>query len=82
MLTIIVYIGIACILIFVSYLAIKAISRGIEARSEMKKNNNNIFNKKNNQDNLSSEILKLKKMYEDGVISDEEFKKAKEKLLK
>ena len=53
MLTIIVYIGIACILIFVSYLAIKAISRGIEARSEMKKNNNNIFNKKNNQDNLS-----------------------------
>ena len=43
MLTIIVYIGIACILIFVSYLAIKAISRGIEARSEMKKNNNNIF---------------------------------------
>tara|TARA_B100001758_G_C18136496_1_gene466671 strand:- start:352 stop:600 length:249 start_codon:yes stop_codon:yes gene_type:complete len=82
MLTIIVYIGIACILIFVSYLAIKAISRGIEARSEMKKNNNNIFNKKNNQDNLSSEILKLKKMYEDGVISEEEFKKAKEKLLK
>ena len=81
MLTIIVYIGIACILIFVSYLAIKAISRGIEARSEMKKNNNNIFNKKNNQDNLSSEILKLKKMYEDGVISEEEFKKAKEKLL-
>ena len=82
MLTIIIYLSIACILIFVSYLAIKAISRGIEARSEMKKNNNNIFNKKNNQDNLSSEILKLKKMYEDGVISEEEFKKAKEKLLK
>ena len=82
MLTIIVYLSIACILIFVSYLAIKAISRGIEARSEMKKKDNNIFNKKNNQDNLSSEILKLKKMYEDGVISEEEFKKAKEKLLK
>ncbi len=82
MLTIIVYLSIACILIFVSYLAIKAISRGIEARSEMKKKDNNVFNKKNNQDNLSSEILKLKKMYEDGVISEEEFKKAKEKLLK
>ena len=82
MLNIIVYLGIACILIFVSYLGIKAISRGIEARSEMKKKDNNIFNKKNNQDNLSSEILKLKKMYEDGVISEEEFKKAKEKLLK
>ena len=37
MLTIIVYLGIACILIFVSYLAIKAISSGIEARSKMKK---------------------------------------------
>ena len=82
MLTIIIYLSIACILIFVSYLAIKAIYRGIEARSEMKKKDNNIFNKKNNQDNLSSEILKLKKMYEDGVISEEEFKKAKEKLLK
>ena len=82
MLTIIVYLSIACILIFVSYLAIKAISRGIEARSEMKKKDNNVFNKKNNQDNLSSEILKLKKMHEDGVISEEEFKKAKEKLLK
>tara|TARA_B100000287_G_scaffold384108_1_gene390320 strand:- start:561 stop:809 length:249 start_codon:yes stop_codon:yes gene_type:complete len=82
MLTIIIYLSIACILIFVSYLAIKAISRGIEARSEMKKKDNNVFNKKNNQDNLSSEILKLKKMYEDGVISEEEFKKAKEKLLK
>ena len=82
MLTIIIYLSIACILIFVSYLAIKAISRGIEARSEMKKKDNNVFNKKNNQDNLSSEILKLKKMHEDGVISEEEFKKAKEKLLK
>ena len=82
MLTIIVYLGIACILIFVSYLAIKAISSGIEARSKMKKKDNNIFNKKNNQDNLSSEILKLKEMYENGVISEDEFKKAKEKLFK
>ena len=82
MLTIIVYLGIACILIFVSYLAIKAISSGIEARSKMKKKDNNIFNKKNNQDNLSSEILRLKEMYEDGVISEDQFKKAKEKLFK
>jgi len=82
MLTIIVYLGIACILIFVSYLAIKAISSGIEARSKMKKKDDSFFKKKNNHDNLSSEILKLKEMYEDGVISEEEFKKAKEKLFK
>lgn len=82
MLTIFVYLGIACILFFVSYLGIKAISRGIDAKNEMKRKDNNIFNKENNQDNLSSEILKLKKMYEDGVISEEEFKKAKDKLLK
>ena len=31
---------------------------------------------------LSTEISKLKKMHEDGVITQEEFKKAKEKILK
>ena len=75
------YIIVAFILIFVLYLAVKAITRGVEAKSELskEKEENEIGELK--QD-LSIEISKLKKMYDDGVITHEEFKKAKEKILK
>ena len=77
----IIYIAVAFILIFVLYLAVKAITRGVEAKSELtkEKEENEIGELK--QD-LSIEISKLKKMYDDGVITHEEFKKAKEKILK
>ena len=77
----IIYIIVAFILIFVLYLAVKAITRGVEAKSELskEKEENDISELK--QD-LSTEISKLKKMHEDGVITQEEFKKAKEKILK
>ena len=77
----IIYILVAFILIFVLYLAVKAITRGVEAKSELskEKEENEIGELK--QD-LSIEISKLKKMQDDGVITQEEFKKAKEKILK
>ena len=77
----IIYLVVAFILIFVLYLAVKAITRGVEAKSEMskEKEENEIGELK--QD-LSIEISKLKKMYDDGVITHEEFKKAKQKILK
>ena len=77
----IIYLVVAFILIFVLYLAVKAITRGVEAKSELsiEKEENEIGELK--QD-LSIEISKLKKMYDDGVITHEEFKKAKEKILK
>ena len=81
MLANIIYVVVAIILIFVLYLAVKAITRGVEAKSELskEKEENEIGELK--QD-LSIEISKLKKMYDDGVITHEEFKKAKEKILK
>ena len=82
MITYFVYFAIASILIFILYLAIKAITRGIDAKNENKKNNKDYFTKKNTQESLSTEILKLKKMYADGTITKEEFYKAKEKLLR
>ena len=38
----------------------------------------------NHQDtsNISNEISKLKKLYDEGALSEEEYKRAKEKLLK
>tara|TARA_B100001029_G_C14898155_1_gene359358 strand:+ start:200 stop:448 length:249 start_codon:yes stop_codon:yes gene_type:complete len=82
MITYFVYFAIASILIFILYLAIKAITRGIDAKNENKKKNKDYFTKKNTQESLSTEILKLKKMYADGTITKEEFYKAKEKLLR
>tara|TARA_B100000941_G_scaffold255526_1_gene204286 strand:- start:75 stop:320 length:246 start_codon:yes stop_codon:yes gene_type:complete len=77
----IIYLVVAFILIFVLYLAVKAITRGVEAKSELSKEKEENEIGEIKQD-LSIEISKLKKMYDDGVITHEEFKKAKEKILK
>ena len=81
MLANIIYVVVAIILIFVLYLAVKAITRGVEAKSELsKEKNESDINEITND--LSIEISKLKKMLDDGVITQEEFKKAKDKILK
>ena len=84
--------GIA-IIIFATVIIIsgKAISRGIEAKQNMKhksedekiaisdtEENANNFN---SNPNLIDQINDLNKLKEQGIISDEEFKKAKEKIL-
>ena len=84
--------GIA-IIIFATVIIIsgKAISRGIEAKQNMKhksedekidisdtEENANISNA---HPNLIDQINDLNKLKEQGIISDEEFKKAKEKIL-
>ena len=84
--------GIA-IIIFATVIIIsgKAISRGIEAKQKMKdksedqkigisdiEENANILN---SNSNLIDQINDLNKLKEQGIISDEEFKKAKEKIL-
>ena len=72
-----IYIAIAGILIFVLYLAVKAITRGVEAKNDIKEEIKEI----NSDENISDEILKLKKLLDNGTIDEEEFKKAKDKIL-
>lgn len=84
--------GIA-IIIFATVIIIsgKAISRGIEAKQNMKDKpeDENISksdieenaNALNSNPNLIDQINDLNKLKEQGIISDEEFKKAKEKIL-
>ena len=84
--------GIA-IIIFATVIIIsgKAISRGIEAKQNMKhksedekisisdtEENTNISN---SNPSLIDQINDLNKLKEQGIISDEEFKKAKDKIL-
>ena len=80
------------LLLAVIYISAKPISMGIEARrnikdsneediidEDMNKNKSEDFEKSNNS--LSDEIIKLKKLKEDGLLDENEFEKAKKKLL-
>ena len=70
---------------FVLYLGVSAIMKGSEAKSALKeeanlKNDEN-KNSHDNKKNLSGEIDKLNNLLKDGVLTQEEFEKAKKKLL-
>ena len=73
------------ILGFVLYLGATAIMNGFSAKSANKENQN-IENEKvdssfSNENNLTDEIEKLNQLLKDGVLTQEEFEKAKKKLL-
>ena len=82
--------GIA-IIIFATVIIIsgKAISRGIDAKQSMKDKSENKEialsdieeNTNKSNSNLIDQINDLNKLKEQGIISEEEFKKAKEKIL-
>ena len=73
------------ILGFVLYLGATAIMKGFSAKSA-NKSNENIENENNSElssdeNKLSDEIEKLNQLLKDGVLTQEEFEKAKKKLL-
>ena len=84
MLTYIIYIAIFLILVFVLSIAVKAITRGVEAKQIIKDEKNIEFSKYEENENLEivSQIKELKDLYDKGILSEEEFKKAKDKILK
>ena len=70
---------------FVLYLGVNAIMKGTEAKNALKEQanlkneeNENFFDNKNN---LSEELDKLNNLLKDGVLTQEEFEKAKKKIL-
>ena len=73
------------ILGFVLYLWATAIMKGFSAKSENKKNESiddeKIQEFSNNENNISDEIEKLNKLLKDGVLTQDEFEKAKRKIL-
>ncbi len=75
----IIYLIVGFILLFVLYLAIQGIDRGVKAKNTNKLNNKE--NKLSTPKNISNGLKKLKKLYDDGVINKKEFNVAKKKLL-
>ena len=75
----IIYIIVAFILFFVLYLAILGIDRGVKAKNVNKSNNSK--KKLKSTKNITGELIKLRKLYDDGAIDKKEFKIAKKKLL-
>jgi len=81
------------LLLAVVYISAKPISMGIEARREIQdqKLNNKSQNLNDNLDveeditnsknNISDEIIKLEELKKKGILSEEEYKQAKQKLL-
>ena len=70
---------------FVLYLGVSAIMKGSQAKSALKEEanlkNDEFENSLDNKKNLSEEIDKLNSLLKDGVLTQEEFEKAKKKLL-
>ena len=70
---------------FVLYLGVTAIMKGSQAKSALKEEanlkNDEFESSLDNKKNLSEEIDKLNNLLKDGVLTQEEFEKAKKKLL-
>jgi uncharacterized membrane protein required for colicin V production len=74
------------ILIFVIYLGGSAIMKGFKAKSDNKhekleENEAEDIHNDNDNDQLSNEITKLNKLFQSGALTQEEFEKAKKKIL-
>ena len=74
------------ILAFVHYLGGTAIMKGFEAKKENKskediENQDIEQNLSENNDKLTDELNKLNQLLKDGVLTEEEFQKAKKKIL-
>ena len=84
MITNIIYLAVFVILVFVLSIAVKAITRGVEAKQIIKDEKNSDLDSEKSIQNLEvvDQIKELKNLHEKGVLSDDEFRKAKEKILK
>ena len=68
------------LLVLVVFISARPISMGIEARRNINHNNtsNNIENEQEINDlNISDEIIKLNKLKDEGILTEEEYEKAK-----
>tara|TARA_A100001011_G_scaffold155282_1_gene163767 strand:- start:1450 stop:1701 length:252 start_codon:yes stop_codon:yes gene_type:complete len=83
MLTNIIYFAVFVILVFVLSIAVKAITRGVEAK-QFNKEQSLELNKDNEGQNMEvvNQLKELKNLYDNGILNEDEFKKAKDKILK
>ena len=79
-----IYLIVFIILVFVLTIAVKAITRGVEAKQILKEEKNLKIDieEKNQSLEIISQIKELKDLHDKGILNEEEFRKAKEKILK
>ena len=84
MLSYAIYFAIFLILAFVLSIAVKAISRGVEAKQIIKDEKNLDIKKVDDYQTTEviDQIKELKSLHDKGILNDDEFKKAKDKILK
>ena len=84
MLANIIYFIVFIILAFVLSIAVKAITRGVEAKQIIKDEKELNFDKDSLSQNTDvlNQLKELKDLYENGILSEDEFRKAKDKILK
>ena len=68
-------------MIFVIYLGARSTMKGMKAKSERLTEEEEIKNLDQNNSEMISELEKLNELYKSGALSEEEFNKAKAKLL-
>ena len=76
-----VYLLIVLIFIFLIYTTFKALSRGVEAKNYSEDSDLKSYQKKKNNINIASDLEKLRKLYDQGVLSKDEFERAKDKII-
>ena len=84
MITNIIYFLVFIILVFVLTIAVKAITRGVEAKQTIKEEKNLDLDQENEEQKseVINQLKELKDLYDKGILSEDEFRKAKEKILK
>ena len=84
MLTNIIYFAVFVILVFVLSIAVKAITRGVEAKQIIKDEKSLDLDTETRIQNseVVNQIKELKNLHEKEILNDDEFRKAKEKILK
>ena len=70
------------IVIFVIYLGVSAVQKGLKSKQTLNVNNDNSLEDNLIENNISNELNKLNELFQSGAITEEEFKKAKDKILK
>ena len=74
------------LLITVIYFSIKPISMGIDARRNINRDSEDekdieVTNNAEDNTSLSEELIKLNKLKNDGMLTEDEYEKAKQKIL-
>tara|TARA_B100000886_G_C20299144_1_gene438913 strand:- start:506 stop:760 length:255 start_codon:yes stop_codon:yes gene_type:complete len=80
----IIYFTVFLILAFVLSIAVKAITRGVEAKQIIKEEKSSDLSQGDEKNNLEvvDQIKELNDLRDKGILDEDEFKKAKDKILK